>query len=359
MTKRLLLLNGLAALMVAVHHAAAYGFSAMFLWTDRYLPVEVPNYDQIGNFAYFATLTIRQVTSFAIPAFLFVSGYFVAFAAKGSSTKIGWEAIFNRIKKLIVPFIFWTAIVFILLQRFTPTLEEILLMYYYIPLICQYYLLSPFLIPLAKNRPRLLLILSAVVQLGFQAFRHLDALGVSFPGLNLLIDLSPSWFFPGHLFFFVLGLVAGLHLQGFIAWLGRAKWFLLAATLLLVPLSLLEYQVIANQTGKEWLGPAFATYARTFFSVTMVLTFLAFDKVKIPFSPQLTRLGERSLGIYLVNTPAIYVAARLMYQFTPWILGSQLLYQGILILVGLGIPLVLMNLVARPPAIKVYRYVFG
>ncbi len=39
MVNRLLLLNGLAAIMVAFHHAAAYGFNAMFRWTDRYLPV--------------------------------------------------------------------------------------------------------------------------------------------------------------------------------------------------------------------------------------------------------------------------------------------------------------------------------
>jgi hypothetical protein len=230
--------------------------------------------------------------------------------------------------------------------------------YYYIPLICQYYLLSPFLVPLAKNRPQLLLILSAVIQLGFQAFRHLDALGVTFPGLSLLIDLSPSWFFPGHLFYFVLGLVAGLHLQGFTAWLGRAKWFLLVATLCWYLLSLLEYQLIANQTGEEWLGPAFATYSRTFFSVTMVLTFLAFDKAKIPFSPQLSRLGAlvghlpgQYTGHLRDRSPDVPV-----YSLD---LGFPAAVPGILIVVGLGIPLALMALAARPPTVKVYRYVFG
>ncbi len=81
MVRRLLLLNGLATLGVAIHHAVAYGFLAMFTWTNAYRDVTVPNYDMLGSPSYYALIITRQLDSFAIPAFFFMSGFFVAFAS--------------------------------------------------------------------------------------------------------------------------------------------------------------------------------------------------------------------------------------------------------------------------------------
>ena len=97
MITRLLILNGLAALGVVVHHAAAYGFLAMFSWTNRYLPVEVPNYDQLDSAAFYITQLIRQADAFTIPSFLFVSGFFVAFLAKGKEGRVRLRQVWPRI----------------------------------------------------------------------------------------------------------------------------------------------------------------------------------------------------------------------------------------------------------------------
>jgi len=46
----------------------------MFWWTDRYLPVSVPNFDQFGGPSYYFYRVLEQLVIFMIPAFFFVSG---------------------------------------------------------------------------------------------------------------------------------------------------------------------------------------------------------------------------------------------------------------------------------------------
>ena len=90
MAKRLLLLNGVAIVCVILFHATGFGFTAMFAWAHRYREVSSPNFDAVGTGAYYAFRLIEQFVVFAIPAFLFVSGYFVSVAsAAGLLTQLG------------------------------------------------------------------------------------------------------------------------------------------------------------------------------------------------------------------------------------------------------------------------------
>ena len=65
--------------MIPIHHATAYGLQAMFMWTDRYRDVAVPNYDMLGSLSFYVTIIVRQLDVYSVPAFLFISGYFIAF----------------------------------------------------------------------------------------------------------------------------------------------------------------------------------------------------------------------------------------------------------------------------------------
>jgi hypothetical protein len=358
MTRRLLLLNGFAAIMVVLNHAASYGLSAMFQWSQQRAGL-APSYDQIGSLPYYILFMIHELAEFAIPSFLFVSGFFVTFTLKGSRSELTWDTLIPRIKKLILPFLFWSAVVAALLQRIPPRIEQILIMYYYIPLIIQYFLLSPLLVRIARKQWKLLLIVTAVIQLGIAGLRAFQVLEIDWPGLDLLIRLTPIWFFPGRIFYFSIGVVAGLHLQPFTSWLSRAKWYLLFATVGFLGLGLLEYHWLTQLSGKPWIVPQFSGISRALFAVSFVLTFLAFNNISYPLSNRISGLGEKSLGIYFVNTPAIYVAGWFIYRQMPWILNAHFLYQVVLILFGLGIPLLLMALTMKSPARRVYHYVFG
>ncbi len=105
MNKRLLTLSGLAILAVVMNHASHSGFIAMFWWTDQYLPVTVPNYDQMGSLAYYGLVAAQKLAVFSVPAFLFITGMFLSYAARGSQTHLTWRMVRRRIFEFAAPLI--------------------------------------------------------------------------------------------------------------------------------------------------------------------------------------------------------------------------------------------------------------
>jgi membrane-bound acyltransferase YfiQ involved in biofilm formation len=359
MTKRLLLLNGLAALMVPIHHATAYGLQAMFDWTNRYRLVAVPNYDQMGSLPYNLIMITRQLDAFAIPAFFFVSGFFVAFMAKGEQRKLTWETVTPRIKVLLIPFIFWTAVRFTLLKRLPTGLPDIFQPYYFLVLLIQYYVLSIWIVHLARKNWKLVLLATAVIQVGVESLRIAPFFGIESNVIESLVQLTPLWFAPSRIFYFTLGVVASLNVKVFRDWLARAKWFLLFVVLASAALTLVEYAWLDRLNGPEWIGPNNPGFARIVYASTFSLCFLAFEGIRLPNERAVSFLGSKSLGIYLVNVPATYSLAVLMYRLTPALLGLPILYVGSLIAVGLGVPLLFMEVLRRSPARSQFRLVFG
>ncbi|GAB4577445.1 MAG: hypothetical protein Fur0022_01760 [Anaerolineales bacterium] len=360
MTKKLLFLNGLAILMIPLQHAAAYGLQAMFEWTDRYLPVEVPNYDLLGTVPYYVLTFIRQLSTFSVPSFLLISGFFVAFLATGKEGKVTWEMVMPRVRVLLYPFVIWTIIRYALLRRWPISFDEVLNPYAFVPLLIQFYLLSPFLVSIAKTRWKLLLGTVAILHLGIQSIDYLQAMGVTFPGQAFLIQVTPRWFILGQQpFWFPFGVVLGLHFRNLAAYLSQIKWKLLIATVVFLLLTIVEYQIADYRNGEMWIGAGFNGFARNFYILLVILLILALDETKLPFSKSIANLGAKSMGIYMANIPAIYLAAVLMYHATPWLLGIQVIYFIILFIVGLGGPLLLMWLVRQSPLRVNYRYLFG
>ena len=369
MIRRLLLLNGLATLGVVLYHASSWGFVAMFWWTDRYLPVEVPNFDQLGSLSYYGLRTVEQVIIFSIPAFLFVSGFFVAVACGRNRRTVEWKLVRARISHLVIPYLVWSLLIFVgdFAQGTTysgPDYVRRLALgqarpgFYYVPLLTQLYLLSPLLIPVARTRWKWLLVAAALVQLAAQGLRYPATVGVELPALKPFLALTPAWLFPGRIFWFVLGLVAGFHLQHLKRWLARVKWGLLVGSIVLVPVGMLEFEILLRFSGENWIAPA-ETVIDSLYAGCLILAFLAFDKTTIPLSKSIDQIGGKSFGVYLVHGPVLEVASRVAYHVVPGILAFQALFQPLLVVLGLGIPLLVMMLVDRSPAHRVYHYLFG
>ena len=53
------------------------------------------------------------------------------------------------------------------------------------------------------------------------------------------------------------------------------------------------------------------------------------------------------------------VTAWFLLNTAPKVLASEFILQSILILLGVGLPLILINTMARTPARRFYRFVFG
>jgi len=364
------MLNGLAILGVVLNHAGAWGFIGMFWWADRYRPVTVPNFDQMGSAAYYALRLVEQLITFSVPAFLFVSGFFIAFVASRKTLFERWKVAGSRIATLVVPYILWSAVIFfgdyLQGQTYTPIgyLRRLVAgraadPYYFIPLLVQLYLLSPLFLSLAQKRWKLLLFITAIIQFAVQSLRYPVTLGAE---SEILTQLGrwPLPFFPAKWFWFVFGIVVSLHLNTFRSWLVRVKRGLLAALVALLTLGIVEWELLLRFSPQDWIG-YYETSLDSLYATVFILCYLAYDQVSYPLSQRLSDLGSKSYGVYLIHAPVLEVTARGIAVLLPWLMASQLLFQSILVALGLGIPLTLMviaNLEVSPVRSS-YRYIFG
>jgi peptidoglycan/LPS O-acetylase OafA/YrhL len=369
MIKRLLYLNGLATVAVVLYHSSAWGFISMFWWADRYRAVSVPNFDQLGGLTYYALRMIEQVVMFAIPAFLFVSGYFVAVATRKNQPTIDWVVVFKRVKSLVIPFLLWSILILManVLLGESYTTEDVIITiitgqteppYYYVPLLVQLYLLSPFLVPLAKNRAKVLLLVTAIVQLLIMMLTYAVILNLNVSFWELFLPLTKGWLFPGRIFFFTLGIVAGFHLSTIKSMVARIKWLLITSIIVLFIVGIIEWEWLLRGSGQDWIGPK-ETLIDQLYALAFILGFISLRKFKLPDYLFLPKLGARSFGVYLIHSPVLRFTARIVYHILPPLLAYQMLFQPLLIIMGLGIPLLLMAFVNRSPGRRYYEFAFG
>ncbi len=369
MVKRLLSLNGLAVLGAVINHASGWGFTAMFWWTGRYQRGPATDFSALGSAPYYALRVAEQLIMFSIPAFLFVSGFFVAFATGRRRESMGWRPIGIRIRDLAIPYLFWSLVLFAWkgaqgsFDRPIGYLESLAFgraaaPYYYVPLLAQYFLLSPLIVPLVRKHWKPVLFAAGLLQLTVHVARYPVLLGRDVAVAEWIVSHSPGWFFPQTCFWFVFGVFAGFHLPVIKQWLSRWRRFLAGLTVISASLAFLEWEFLFRLSGREWLPPA-VTALDSLYAGAFLLTFIAFDDLHPPFTSQLRELGARSFGVYLMHAPVLEFVARLTYHGAPWILGHELLFQPLLILAGVGVPLTVMIAIDRSSARRCYRYIFG
>lgn len=369
MRRQVPLLRGLATLAVVCNHASSWGFIAMFWWVHRYRPVTPPNYDQMGTFSYYILTAINQTALFSVPAFLFISGLFITYAARGSSPVLSWKVVKARLLNLLWPYLIWSSVIFIgdgLLGTVYSPIEYLRKLvtgdavgaYFFIPLLAQFYLLSPFLVRWAKARPRLLLTLSALLQLVMVGTPYLGGVWGSSVALQRALR-ALDWMCIRWSLFFTLGMVAGFRRKQVGGWLAHHKWGLLAAAVLLGILSVLESQVICRITFEWDWAYVPLKLSSTLYAVAFVLAFLAWDARPGVLSRAIERIGGMSYGIYLVQSKALELMAKLIYHAVPAMLAQQLVLTLVLLVLALGGSWLLMSIVARSPARRVYHYLFG
>lgn len=369
MVRRLLYFMGFSIICVVLNHTSAWGFVSMFWWTDRYLPVSVPNFDQMGSASYYALRFIEQFIIFSIPTFLFVSGFFLAFATGRNRSTVSREVVFTRVKNLLIPYVLWSCaylgLEVILGRNLTlGQFARILLTgqateaYYFIPVLIQLYLISFILIPLARNHWKEVLLLSGLFQLFILLLRYVMILDLDILALQPFFFLTSSWLFTGFLFWFASGIVFGFHSSVIKPWFIRRRWYAFVALILVFLLGILEWEALLRASGQAWIPPE-ETLIDQIYAGLFIITFLGFEHVALPSMKAISQIGTRSFGVYLVHSLALIYTSKLIYHFAPGILGMQWIFQPILFAAGLGIPLLLMEIAARSPARRFYSYLFG
>jgi peptidoglycan/LPS O-acetylase OafA/YrhL len=366
--KRLLILNGLAAVCAVINHAVVWELTAMFWWTDRFLPAgtSINPYESVR---FFTVGLIDQLVFFAVFAFLFISGFFIAVATGRVQKSLPWRVVSQRVKYLFIPYLLWTVVILALsmLQGRSYTtgeLAKIILLggasppYYYVILLVQLYILSPLLVPLARHRWKLLLVVTGLLQLLAVTAHYAGLFRIDAHALTPVVSLLQNWHLIGYAFWFVLGMVIGFHLHEFRPSLAHFKWFYLSGMLLTFVIGFMEWSAIRQLSGREWSSPQ-VTFFNRLFVLFFLLSFVAFENFPIPFSSLFNKLGPKSYGIYLVHVIPLELTARLVYHIAPKLLAYQVIFMPLIILAGVGVPLILMELVNRSFMRPYYKYIFG
>jgi peptidoglycan/LPS O-acetylase OafA/YrhL len=374
--KRLLVLNGLAAVCAVINHAVVWELTAMFWWADRYLPGGSAA-TQLHSLRFFTAGLVDQLVFFAVFAFLFISGFFIPIATGRTQKTIPWRLVFQRVKFLIIPYILWSVILILMSvalqvlniaggKSYTPwEIIKILLTggasppYYYVILIVQLYLISPFLVPLARERWKLLLVVTGLLQAITLVAFYGAIFEVSLGALEPVSIVLRYWHLIGYTFWFALGMVIGFHLQDFRSSLYSKRWYFLAGTVVCFVVGFLEWGAIRQLSGREWSSPQ-VTFFNRLFVLFLLLSFVAFENYSIPFSSLFSGLGPKSYGIYLVHAIPMEMTARLVYHVAPKILAYQIIFMPLLITASIGLTVALMALVDLLPSIRPYhKYIFG
>lgn len=372
MNKRLIVLNGLSILAVIANHATASGYIAMFFWTDRYWNVTVPNYDQMGSFGYFFLIAVQKLALFCMPAFLFVTGVFLTYMARGAQSRLTFGVVWRRILNFIPPYLIWIALYFAadyVLRGATNTplgyLSQVVLInqspLFFIPLVIVYYLLSPLLAPLARKRWPLLLALSGLILAGATAHSYirLASFGAENPRETLYRFILPDGPLFEYVFYYTLGMVYGFHSARIKPFLARIRWVLLDCAVVFGVLAVIESELVFRATESIFWRSRTLTVPTVLYSVSFILSFMAFDYARLPFENQLFKLGGSTLGVYLIHKIPLMFFPKVIYHVLPAILAYQILYQPLLVALAAAVPLLLMAIVRRTPLKPAYRILFG
>ncbi len=370
MIRQLATLSGLAIIGVVIHHSVHWVLTAMFWWTDRYRPVTIPNYDQLGSVNYLLLRLIDQFAIFGFMAFLFVSGVFVSVMAGRSKKTISLKSLMPRIVSLVIPYLVWSTINiayrYVLGESYSFRKIIYILVtggaaigYYFIPLLVLCYLISPVLVPFGRERWKLLLSVAGVIHLFALVIANDYLMGWAVDlRLRPFISFIFNWPFLANVFWFVLGIVIGFHSTAIKQVLIKVKWFLYVGAGSFFIASMFQWEYARRVVGKEWVSLQLMFFNQVFI-LLLLLIFIAHNHDRIPFRKSIIKIGSISFAIFLIHPLVLELTAKVIYQVAPGFLAFYIPLQVLLIVVGLGVPFLILEIVNRTRFSRYTKYVFG
>lgn len=373
--RRLLLANGLGILAVVSHHAAAWVFLAMFWWADSFRTVAaLPDLSELGSPSYYILLAVNVLTRFSVPTFVFVSGFFTAYAVQGSGQLWrNWRFIFSRLVWLLFPYVIWSLAIFIV--RWLESCEEIchaepltsyaqkLLLgdatgaYYYVFVLATLMLSAPLLSSAARARWRQLLVLSWLIMFAVRSLPYLSVL----TGTALLADApAPLLQICVLMFYFALGLVYRTHMGELKPGLERIRPYLPLLIVAFGLMSLIDSEWF-SRLNMDTLSPDHS-HSSLFvegYALAIILAFVTAERIPIPGKRALMALGGAVYGVYLLHPLLPEYLARAVHRFAPSFLAYPLALQLFLVAGSIGLPLLFMSAIKHSPFKRYYRYLFG
>ncbi len=379
--RKLSFLRGLAILAVVLNHSAGWAVTALVWWSGRFGSATPPNKTWIGTPAYFVLLLASQLPLFSVPLFLFVSGYFVAYASRGDPRRLTYSVTFASLRSLLGPFVFWLTIASLLAgavsslgkaHDFTSGLEDglvsSLIAYYYVPTLVAMLVVSRPLMAMVIRRPILLLAVTLIMQptvwqelAGWLQVADVNRLD---PIYSFLLQYFPGqllgtirWSL-GFTIYFVLGMLFEHYRLAQHHWCSSYSRLATAATMALGSLSIvdadIQFRAVPTALGLgQWNLPTFL------FGLSVIVLLFEGNMGRNQLAGAVELIGVRSYSIYLAQYIVIQYAAKAVYTVAPWMLPESLLMILVLACVGLGTPLILPRLFSMIGMRRYAKYAFG
>jgi surface polysaccharide O-acyltransferase-like enzyme len=349
MNRQFGVLSGLAILLIVVNHAIVMSLTPP--QDSGILPITGWERDVLSF--------IQTLGIVAVPIFLFISGSFIAYVARGDPPKLSVKFLITSLKNILLPYVIWAIIFYAMIyflygQNFTffGYIKNLLVGYpfHFIPLLVFYYVISPALVRLGKKHGLLLilvilfyqLLLLNIVKPGILGFKLPE--GASYLSPPVLRNTMSEW-----AVFFPLGLVYGLHTKILNPIINKLRWFIAFIFLSFFILELL------NGIFKIINFPI----ARYISMVAFILIIPAIKRDSFPFVRQLEKIGSKSYGIYLTHLLLINISVLILQSLALWLYKIPFVLPMILFVLGISLSLGLMEFTTKTPTKRIYRYVFG
>jgi len=288
-------LKGLAIVFVVAIHSLNTGWGA------------VGDYAELNLYA---TLFIGQVYLFAVPAFFFVSGYFVGDLATHRNTWVAF--VFPRAERLILPYIIWS-LFFSLKSGVRDPVDMLWLLatggamgpYYFVVVLFCFVVLAPFFHKNLEQKFLFPMLLAGT----FVWLCIVYSLRIIRPnGIDWQIVALPFWTW---LVFYVFGMkVASIERAGGVVWGGGLQASVLFVIAALVISWVEAFSLLFAFGLKSGAGSAikFSSYI---YSTAVIVLFLELRKTRREWPTVFVFLGSWSFGIYLIHEQVRVFVTRL------------------------------------------------
>jgi surface polysaccharide O-acyltransferase-like enzyme len=289
-----------------------------------------------GGWNLFFLVTYRQLLNFAVPAFIFISGYWMS--KKSIKSLEDYKTfLIGRLPRVLIPYFFWSSILLayeaikthnIDVQQITFKLltGRATTIYYFIMVISQLYIITPLLQYINRKRYGLILVLILNVISLLSAY-------LSRLYFNYWIPISSAFY--SWIIFYEIGLVVGSSDNKIFA-TKKAQFFILPAVLVCLLISGLEASILLSGYDNWYLAVGPVKFSSFLYSICIITAFLNIKRRLSHWPKFLAALGYYSFGIYLIHILVINQVANLV-QKSSTIYSFQSLYQFTVILITISI----------------------
>ncbi len=364
-------LRGIATIAVVVGHAIGWIYLGQsWVLAQQASAGTTALLSQAGSPEFHVLYAIIQLTYFDVPAFLFISGFFLSFVTHDGKIVNG-KMIGRWLKILAWPLVIWVAIMVIAdwiplaLWSHNPvatplaSIETAISLSYFVPLVAEFYLLSPLIARLARTDWRKLLLVAGGLHLAGLILNYVQILDrPNMPAwlMNSIVQYNDFCFWNWAIYF-CLGAVIGFHYAEVRLWLEKHLALLIAGTIIFGSLAIAEMEFLSPYEGV--MSPQKYTISTVLFSISIILLLLYLIDRWMPFKRQLTTIGVKSLGIYLAQVSVLVTVARLVYHTIPAIMFRPSLFFLILFAAAFGLPFLWGEILYKYFRGSLYPYFFG